>query len=70
MFVYCRKSKFSYDRWLFLIVTNTYKTGAHIKSSILRINNRHVAERYVKSIPKYGDLEFRFELRLVETGKR
>lgn len=44
----------------------THQTSTHVKANIFGGHNRHIEQRYVETVPKYGHFEFRLELRLVE----
>ena len=48
----------------------THKSRAHVKSRVLGVHYRHIAQRDMKSVPEYRDLKLCFELRLVEARER
>lgn len=47
----------------------THESCSHVESSVLGVDDGHVAEGDVKAISKNGNLELGLELGLVEAGK-
>ena len=48
---------------------DTHESRAHVKSRVLGVHYRHVAQRDVKSVSEYRNLKFSFKLWFVEAWK-